>query len=39
MVMREGTLVFEGKQADLESSTDPYITRFVKRPERGKDAA
>jgi phospholipid/cholesterol/gamma-HCH transport system ATP-binding protein len=37
MVMREGSLVFEGKQADLESSSDSYVSRFVKRPE--KDAA
>ncbi len=37
MVLREGRLVFEGNQADLESSKDPYISRFVKRPE--KDAA
>ena len=37
MVLREGRLVFEGNQADLESSADPYISRFVKRPE--KDAA
>lgn len=37
MVMREGRLVFEGNQANLESSTDPYISKFVKRPE--KDAA
>ncbi len=37
MVLREGRLVFEGSQADLESSADPYISKFVKRPE--KDAA
>jgi phospholipid/cholesterol/gamma-HCH transport system ATP-binding protein len=34
MVMREGSLVFEGRQAELESSSDPYISRFVKRPEK-----
>jgi phospholipid/cholesterol/gamma-HCH transport system ATP-binding protein len=34
MVMREGSLIFEGKQAELEASTDPYISRFVKRPEK-----
>ena len=34
MVMREGSLVFEGRQAELESSKDPYISKFVKRPER-----
>jgi phospholipid/cholesterol/gamma-HCH transport system ATP-binding protein len=37
MVLREGRLIFEGDQARLEASTDPYITKFVKRPE--KDAA
>ena len=37
MVLREGRLVFEGDQADLEASADPYISKFVKRPE--KDAA
>jgi phospholipid/cholesterol/gamma-HCH transport system ATP-binding protein len=31
MVMREGRLIFEGDQDRLESSTDPYITTFVKR--------
>jgi len=37
MVLREGRLVFEGDQADLEASADSYISKFVKRPE--KDAA
>lgn len=37
MVLREGRLIFEGDQAELESSTDPYISKFVKLPE--KDAA
>jgi phospholipid/cholesterol/gamma-HCH transport system ATP-binding protein len=37
MVMREGKLVFEGKQEQLESSKDSYVDKFVKRPE--KDAA
>lgn len=37
MVLRDGRLVFEGNQADLEASRDPYISKFVKRPE--KDAA
>jgi phospholipid/cholesterol/gamma-HCH transport system ATP-binding protein len=37
MVLREGRLVFEGDQAQLESSSDPYISKFVKLPE--KDAA
>ena len=30
MVMREGRLVFEGSQDQLEASADPYISRFVK---------
>jgi phospholipid/cholesterol/gamma-HCH transport system ATP-binding protein len=34
MVLREGRLIFEGNQADLESSTDPYISKFVKLPEK-----
>jgi phospholipid/cholesterol/gamma-HCH transport system ATP-binding protein len=34
MVLREGRLVFEGNQADLEKSADPYISKFVKRPEK-----
>jgi phospholipid/cholesterol/gamma-HCH transport system ATP-binding protein len=37
MVLQEGRLVFEGDQVSLESSGDPYISKFVKRPE--KDAA
>jgi phospholipid/cholesterol/gamma-HCH transport system ATP-binding protein len=34
MVLREGRLIFEGGQAELEASSDPYITKFVKRPEK-----
>src|SRR5581483_7646030 len=34
MVLREGRLVFEGRQAELEASTDSYISKFVRRPER-----
>jgi phospholipid/cholesterol/gamma-HCH transport system ATP-binding protein len=33
MVMREGRLVFEGGQEQLEASQDPYVKRFVKRRE------
>ena len=29
MVMKEGRLIFEGVQAELEASTDPYISKFV----------
>ena len=31
MVMREGRLVFEGSHDELENSTDPYVTKFVRR--------
>jgi len=31
MVLREGRLIFEGGQDRLETSTDPYISNFVKR--------
>jgi phospholipid/cholesterol/gamma-HCH transport system ATP-binding protein len=34
MVLREGRLIFEGNQVDLEASADPYISKFVKRPEK-----
>jgi phospholipid/cholesterol/gamma-HCH transport system ATP-binding protein len=33
MVMKEGRLVFEGSQTELEASRDSYVTKFVKRPE------
>ncbi len=29
MVMKDGRLIFEGAQARLEASTDPYISKFV----------
>lgn len=31
MVMKEGRLIFEGTQAELEASNDPYISKFVPR--------
>ncbi len=34
MVMKEGHLVFEGKQAELEACSDDYVKKFVKRPEQ-----
>ena len=34
MVLREGRLVFEGGQDELEASKDPYVAKFIKRPER-----
>ncbi|MBZ5578555.1 MAG: ATP-binding cassette domain-containing protein [Acidobacteriia bacterium] len=33
MVLREGRLIFEGDQDQLESSKDPYISKFVKQRE------
>jgi len=33
MVLREGRLVFEGNQDQLEASPDEYISKFVKRRE------
>lgn len=33
MVLREGKLVFEGPQTELEKSDDPYISKFVKHRE------
>lgn len=33
MVLREGRLVFEGSQTELEASQDPYISKFVKHRE------
>ena len=34
MVLKEGRLVFEGNQKELEASTDSYVSKFVKRPEK-----
>src|SRR5580700_11034395 len=34
MVLKEGRLIFEGNQTELEASTDPYVSKFVKKPER-----
>jgi phospholipid/cholesterol/gamma-HCH transport system ATP-binding protein len=31
MVLNEGKLVFEGSERELQSSRDPYVSRFVKR--------
>jgi phospholipid/cholesterol/gamma-HCH transport system ATP-binding protein len=33
MVMREGRLIFEGDQDEMEASRDWYISKFVKRPD------
>jgi len=33
MVMREGKLIFEGDQDELEASRDPYIDKFVKHAD------
>ena len=29
MVMKEGRLIFEGAQAELEAAADPYVSKFV----------
>ena len=34
MVMKEGRLIFEGSQAELEASRDSYVMKFVKPPEQ-----
>lgn len=31
MVLRDGRLIFEGEQAEIEASKDPYVSKFVKR--------
>jgi ABC-type transporter Mla maintaining outer membrane lipid asymmetry ATPase subunit MlaF len=31
MVMKQGRLIFEGDQEQLEASTDSYITKFFKQ--------
>jgi phospholipid/cholesterol/gamma-HCH transport system ATP-binding protein len=31
MVMREGRLVFEGTEEELEASTDPYVSKFARQ--------
>ena len=31
MVLRDGRLAFEGTESELESATDPYLTKFVRR--------
>jgi phospholipid/cholesterol/gamma-HCH transport system ATP-binding protein len=33
MVLREGRLIFEGPQTELEASKDPYVCKFVKHRE------
>ena len=33
MVLRDGRVVFEGPQTELEASQDPYISKFVKHRE------
>lgn len=34
MVMKDGRLIFEGNQKDLEASRDSYVLKFVKSPEQ-----
>lgn len=33
MVMKEGQLIFEGSQAELEACGDSHVQKFVRRPE------
>lgn len=33
LVLRRGSLVFMGNEEEMESSTDPYVSRFAHRPE------
>ncbi len=33
LVLREGRLVFEGSLAELKASSDPYVSKFVKRED------
>lgn len=33
MVLRQGRLVFEGSLAELNASTDPYVSKFVRHEE------
>src|SRR5262249_30239303 len=33
MILREGHLIFEGSQGELEASADRYVAKFVKRRE------
>lgn len=33
MVLQQGRLVFEGSLAELNASTDPYVSKFVRREE------
>lgn len=37
LVLREGQVVFDGPQRDLENSRDPYVMRFVRREEPAAD--
>ena len=38
MVLKEGRLVFDGKQTELEALSDSYVSKFVKRPEKEEAA-
>ena len=33
MVLQQGRLVFEGTEGELEASSDPYVSKFVKRED------
>jgi len=32
IVMKEGKIIFDGGQEELEKQHDPYISKFVKKP-------
>ena len=34
MVLRDGRKVFEGPEAELLASKDPYVSKFTRRPRR-----
>jgi phospholipid/cholesterol/gamma-HCH transport system ATP-binding protein len=31
LILRQGKLVFEGREQELRASTDPYVSKFVRR--------
>jgi len=39
LVLRGGRLVFEGSEAELESSADPYVAKFARRGRPAQDFA
>jgi phospholipid/cholesterol/gamma-HCH transport system ATP-binding protein len=33
IVLRDGRVVFDGSQVELETATDPYVANFIRRPD------